>query len=218
MFPSASYVYDLSHVPVDAGSNRMMGEVYDAAGKPSCLPRQRTTCSKQGSCGTHRRSVPNLKLGSGGRCGMRSPIGSDVSRRAAGALLVVMAFTISRCGRPPLRVTTQPGTVVIDMQKLGEYPSDVARLRLTDAASNRIVWEVKGRGEPQLGRVQLSVGENTAAIADVRHGSYDVLAPAGAGTLRCCGRHGRALQGSRASARGSSNPSLESSGRVVRRQ
>jgi hypothetical protein len=107
-----------------------------------------------------------------------------MSRRAAGALMVVMAFALPRCGRPPLRVTTQPGTVVIDMQKLGEYPSDVARVRLTDAGSNRIVWEVKGRGEPQLGRVQLSVGENAAAIADVRHGSYDVLAPAGAGTFK----------------------------------
>jgi len=70
------------------------------------------------------------------------------------------------------------------MQTLGEYPSDVARLRLTDTASKHVVWEVKGRGEPQLGRVHLNVGDNAAAIADVRHGSYDVLAPAGAGTFK----------------------------------
>ena len=105
-------------------------------------------------------------------------------RRTAVALMVVMAFALLRCGRPPLRVTMRPGAVVIDMQTLGEYPSDVARVRLTDVASNRVVWEVKGRDEPQLGRVQLSVGENVAAISDVRHGSYDVLAPAGSGTFK----------------------------------
>src|SRR5215212_9411483 len=102
-----------------------------------------------------------------------------MKRRAASALMVVMAIALLRCGRPPLRVTTESRSVVIDMQTLGEYPSDVTRVRLTDAASKRVVWEVKGRGESQLGRVQLSVGENAAVIADVRHGSYDVLAPAG---------------------------------------
>jgi hypothetical protein len=90
---------------------------------------------------------------------------------------------IISCGRPPLRVTQQQRAVIIDMQSLGEYPSDVARLRVIDAARDEVVWEVKGRDEPQLGRVQLIVGENPAQITDVRHGKYEVVTPAGKSTF-----------------------------------
>jgi len=38
-----------------------------------------------------------------------------------------------------------------------------------DAARDEVVWEVKGRDEPQLGRVQLIVGENPVQITGVRH-------------------------------------------------
>lgn len=87
------------------------------------------------------------------------------------------------CGRPPLRVSQQGQSIVIDMQSLGEYPSDVARVRVIDASRNQVVWEVKGRDEPQVGRVQLKVGENPVRIGDVRHGTYEVITPAGKSTF-----------------------------------
>lgn len=85
---------------------------------------------------------------------------------------------LNGCGRPPLRVTTESQAVVIDMQTLGEYPSDVERLRLSDAATKHVVWEVKGRGESQVGRMRLNVGENPVNVPDVRHGAYEVVTPA----------------------------------------
>lgn len=104
-------------------------------------------------------------------------------RSISTAAIFVVAALVLGCGRPPLRVSAAERSVVIDMQTLGEYPSDVDRLRLTDATDKRVVWEVKGRGEPQLGRVTLNVGENAVAMPDVRHGTYEVIAPAGAGTF-----------------------------------
>jgi hypothetical protein len=107
-----------------------------------------------------------------------------VQRLITMALTCAVAALALGCGRPPLNVSTSARAVVIDMQTLGEYPTDVDRLRLTDATDKRVVWEVKGRDEPQLGRVTLSIGENGVAVADVRHGAYDVLAPAAANTFK----------------------------------
>jgi hypothetical protein len=93
-------------------------------------------------------------------------------------LLAATAFIIA-CHRPPLRVTQHGSSITVDAQALGEYPSDVARLRVTDASTHRVVWEVKGHGDPQLGKLVLNVGENPVIVGDTRHGAYDVLTPIG---------------------------------------
>ena len=87
------------------------------------------------------------------------------------------------CGRPPLSVSQQGQSITLDMQSLGEYPSDVVLLRIIDASQNRVVWEVKGRDKPQVGRVLLKVGENSVQLTDVRHGAYEVIVPAGKSTF-----------------------------------
>ena len=100
--------------------------------------------------------------------------------RAASLLVCVC---LAACGRPPLRVAQSGSTVVIDAQTAGEYPSDIARLRLTDAATHRVLWDVRGRNDAQIGKIVLRAGDNPAAIADVRHGEYQVDVPAGARTF-----------------------------------
>lgn len=95
----------------------------------------------------------------------------------------LMSVGLIGCGRPPLRVSEQGQTVIIDMQSLGEYPSNVARLRLVEAKRNRVVWEIKGRGEPQLGRLRVNAGPNPVQANDVRHGIYDVVVPSGSETF-----------------------------------
>lgn len=97
------------------------------------------------------------------------------------ALAAILAFTA--CGRPPLRVSQDGQAIVIDLQSLGEYPADVARLRLIDASRNEVVWELKGRDGPQLGRFKLRIGENPVQVPDVRHGTYDVVTPVGRSTF-----------------------------------
>jgi hypothetical protein len=88
------------------------------------------------------------------------------------------------CSRPPLHVLQDGPLVIIDMQSLGEYPSDVAGIHLMDASRRDVVWELRGRGGAQLGRVSLTIGENPVLPADIRHGTYEVPTPAGRQTLR----------------------------------
>jgi hypothetical protein len=92
------------------------------------------------------------------------------------------AVFVAACGRPPLSVLQKGQTVVIDVQSLGEYPSDMERLRLTDA-DHRVVWEIKGRDGPQINSVTLKIGENPAQLDDVSHGVYDVIVPRGQSTF-----------------------------------
>lgn len=89
----------------------------------------------------------------------------------------VGAVVTIACTGPPLRVSVNDGSIVLDMQKLGEYSSNVSRLRLTDVSKNHVVWEVLGRDESHVGRVELYVGPNRAQITDVRHGAYEVVVP-----------------------------------------
>ncbi|MGE3780303.1 MAG: hypothetical protein AB7F89_24150 [Pirellulaceae bacterium] len=91
---------------------------------------------------------------------------------------VGLAMLMIACGQPPVHIRQDGATVVIDMQLLGEYPSDVAGFRLIDASSRNVVWEVKGHDGPQLGRITLTIGENPALPADIRHGTYEVIEPA----------------------------------------
>ena len=96
---------------------------------------------------------------------------------------LAMAMPLLGCTRPPLDVRQEGAVTVIDLQLLGEYPSDVAGVRLIEASRKQVVWELKGRNDPQLGRITLTVGENSTQPTDVRHGAYDVMTPAGMPTF-----------------------------------
>ena len=98
-------------------------------------------------------------------------------------LLLGIAISVIGCNRPPLRVVQEGVFTIIDMQTLGEYPSDVIGMRIIDVSRSAVVWEVRGRDVPQIGLVKLTVGENPTVPADVRHGTYEVVTPAGKETF-----------------------------------
>lgn len=95
-----------------------------------------------------------------------------------GILLSVLA-----CSRPPLHVVQDGSSIVIDLQSLGEYPSDVAGIRLIEHSRKEVVWEVNGRNSPRLGRIKLRVGKNSVLPSDIRHGQYEVVTPSGEQTF-----------------------------------
>lgn len=96
---------------------------------------------------------------------------------------IAMAISVFACSRPPLHVLQEGPFMVIDLQSLGEYPSDVAGIRLIEASRKEVVWEVKGRDRAQVGRIRLIVGENPTLPTDVRHGTYELITPAGKTTF-----------------------------------
>jgi hypothetical protein len=85
-------------------------------------------------------------------------------------------------GKPPLRIAKIPNGIGVDVQTLGEYPTTISRIRLSDAQSGQAIWEVHAArdsqpGGPQLSRFSLSAGPNPARIEAVMAGSYDVVVP-----------------------------------------
>jgi hypothetical protein len=97
-------------------------------------------------------------------------------------LVLIACVVLVGCGRPALVISHNRDRIVVDMQSLGEYPSDVARLRLHHARKG-VVWDLRGHDFPQAGRVELVVGANPVQMRDVRHGRYDVLVPRGSQTF-----------------------------------
>jgi hypothetical protein len=101
-------------------------------------------------------------------------------------LIAAAAFLVA-CHRPPILVTQHGSLITVDVQTLGEYPSDVARLRLIDASSRHVVWELKGHGDPQLGKFVLNAGNNPVTVGDIRHGTYVVVTPVSSQAFKLAG-------------------------------
>ena len=101
-------------------------------------------------------------------------------KKALLSLIVILAllagWTILRWKAPPLRVDYSPNAVTIDVATLGEYPTSIDEIRLLDA-NRMVIWEVAGqRGEAQIYRLTLRVGNNPAhLVAD--HGTYQIVTP-----------------------------------------
>ena len=95
------------------------------------------------------------------------------------ACLVVAVVAIVTVGsyRPPIRITNNGDAVRIDVQTLGEYPTDVARVRLIEATSDAVIWEVRARGGAQLSTFELKAGENPRSISHVAWGDIEVVIP-----------------------------------------
>ncbi len=97
------------------------------------------------------------------------------SALCAVALLLVIWIVI-RWNAPPLRITSDGPKLSVDVSSLGEYPTTVAKIRLSDLDIRAVVWEARGSDTPQIHGFTLNEGENTAQIhAD--HGSYRIIAP-----------------------------------------
>ena len=95
-------------------------------------------------------------------------------------LLIIMTVLGASCflGRPPLTVRLTGSTATVDVRTLGEYPTNVARVRLLDTTDGKVIWEVKARdANAQIWRITLGVGANPAMPVEVSHGSYRLVVP-----------------------------------------
>jgi hypothetical protein len=86
--------------------------------------------------------------------------------------------------RPTLRLENSGSSVIVHFETLGEYPTTVRRIRLRDASSGKVIFELLTEsGTPQIYSFRLSVGENSTHVADPEHGSYRVAEPRGKNTF-----------------------------------
>lgn len=99
-------------------------------------------------------------------------------------VLLMLSMVIFAWKTPPLRMRVAAGAVYVDVQSLGEYPTDVERLRLVDVSTGTVVWELRARGAAaQLSTFELHAGANPAVLQYVRWGKVDVVTPKNAATF-----------------------------------
>jgi len=101
-------------------------------------------------------------------------------KKAAITLCIVMVLLVAwsglRSNTPPLRLVRTGTEITVDVQTLGEYPTSVNHIRLSDANQSVVLWEVQG--DAQIHKFTLKMGENPALL-DADHGAYRVVTPQG---------------------------------------
>jgi hypothetical protein len=99
-------------------------------------------------------------------------------------LLVAASIAISALLRPPVTLEKLGSTVTVHVETLGEYPTTIRHIRLTDTSSRQTVFELLAQGgTPQIYNFRLSLGVNSARIIDPEHGSYRIVAPSDSSTF-----------------------------------
>jgi hypothetical protein len=97
-------------------------------------------------------------------------------------LIVVIVLSLVAAGcrsKPPLKIAVGDGGIVVDVQTLGEYPTTVTHVRLTEA-NGPIVWEIRAeQGTPQIHKLTFVPGMNSATLAHPDSGQYEVVVPKG---------------------------------------
>jgi hypothetical protein len=95
------------------------------------------------------------------------------------AAVLLIGWIVVRRDAPPLRLVRSGNEIVVDVQTLGEYPTTVSRIRLSDVSQSKIVWEVEvERGTPQIHEFSLRPDDNSPAL-ESQYGDYRVVAPKG---------------------------------------
>ena len=76
---------------------------------------------------------------------------------------ISVMLTLASCGQP-IRLESKSDVIVVDVQFLGEYPSDVSKIQLVNSTTGKVVWSVvpKGGDRFQIHTLELHAGENAA--------------------------------------------------------
>lgn len=93
--------------------------------------------------------------------------------------LAALVFLACDLGLPRLHIEHGPGSATVHLESLGEYPTSVGRLLLTDVQSGQTIWDARrSAGTPQLWKISFQAGENSAQpVGVVGGGSFDIAIP-----------------------------------------
>jgi len=97
---------------------------------------------------------------------------------------LVLSAAVGCFKRPPVKLENSGSSVIVHVETLGEYPTTVRRVQISNATSGKVILELQAEnGTPQIYNFRLSAGENSTRIADPEHGSYRVVEPSGKKTF-----------------------------------
>ena len=98
-----------------------------------------------------------------------------------GALVIAAVWIALRWNAPPLKIIRNGPKVTVNVSTLGEYPTTITRIRLSDVRTKAVLWEISAdNGEAQIRGFTLIAGENTVHV-DADYGSYRVVEPSQSG-------------------------------------
>jgi len=98
----------------------------------------------------------------------------------AGILLTVLAFAdgLGVFHEPPLRLEQSGSTVVVHVERLGEYYCPVGRIRIQEYDTGKTVFESAAKGyAPPIFNFKLTAGSNSTQIDSESNDLYSVLQP-----------------------------------------
>jgi len=109
---------------------------------------------------------------------------STIGLSAVAVVAVLSLISLAlRWHAPSLYIGHNGPTVSINVSTLGEYPTTITRLRLSDFNSKRVLWEVEAKdGEAQSHGFTLHKGENATEPA-TDFGGYQVVTPSRSATF-----------------------------------
>ena len=95
--------------------------------------------------------------------------------------MIAAVWIALRWNAPPLKIIRNGPKVTVNVSTLGEYPTTITRIRLSDVRTKAVLWEISAdNGEAQIRGFTLIAGENTVHV-DADYGSYRVVEPSQSG-------------------------------------
>jgi hypothetical protein len=97
------------------------------------------------------------------------------------ALMSSCLLSMAACLAVPCELKVEGKAVRVDVSTLGEYPTSVSRIRLSEEGSHTILWELAtGTRVPQIWGFTLREGINPVEPIDVFQGrQYRIVRPQG---------------------------------------
>lgn len=96
------------------------------------------------------------------------------------SIVVAIQLTLLACGRSPIALDAKGGGVEVSVARSGEYAQRVARVRVSEAGSGRVVWEALAQDSASsLATFELRTGLNPALPEGISAEEFRAVGPAG---------------------------------------
>ncbi len=94
------------------------------------------------------------------------------------SLLLFLLVAVSNCSGTKFTVFVEPSKVTVDCQRLGEYPSAINRILLSERFGGKVVWDAQAAsGSPQVHFIIVRTGNNSRTLEGITAGTIEVRVP-----------------------------------------
>lgn len=93
------------------------------------------------------------------------------------AMALLFLGVVYACGHPPVNVYCDGSSATVGLQTLGEYPTSVQRVVLSEVERGTVLWDISALSDgAQVWELKLEIGENVV-IPQAFHGGFEANVP-----------------------------------------